>query len=78
MSTTNTMKMDAELGWFFMHYVKDNTGAAGEATVDPLEILEKRFPAAERRSLRELSEELRATGPWIPKEIPASDWHGGY
>lgn len=77
MSTTNTTKMDAETSWFFIHYEKDGAGNAAD-TVDPLEVLGKRFPGAERRLLRELCEELRATGPWVRKDIPSSDWHGGY
>ena len=78
MSTTNTIKMDAELSWFFMHYVKDSVGRAADLVIDPLEVLEKRFPTAERRALRELCEELRATGPWISKDVPSYLWHGAY
>jgi hypothetical protein len=78
MSSTNTMKMDAEASWFFMRYEKDNTGKGSSITVDPWEVLGKRFPDAERRMLRELCEELRATGPWVPRDISSSDWHGAY
>jgi hypothetical protein len=78
MSTTNTMKMDAELSWFFMHFTNDKDGKETNSLVDPWQVLEQRFPTAERRSLRELSEELRATGRWIRKDIPSDYWQGGY
>jgi hypothetical protein len=75
---TNTLRMDAEASWFFIYYKKDLDGKNAEAAVDPFEVLTKRFPAAERRLLRELCEELRSTGPWVPRTIDASDWHGAY
>jgi len=78
MTTTNTTRMDAELSWFYIHYEKDGTGKASDMAVDPLAVLVTRFPDAERRSLRELCDDLRASGPWVPKSIPASYWQGGY
>lgn len=78
MRATNTTKMDAELSWFYIHYEKDGAGHANDTAVDPLAVLARRFPDAERRSLRELCDDLRASGPWVPRSISASDWHGGY
>ena len=77
MSPTNTMKMDAELSWFLMRYERDKTGRAMN-TIDPWQVLEGRFPGAERRLLRELCAELCATGPWIPREIATACYHGAY
>jgi len=75
---TNTTKWDAEASWFFIHYEKDLDGKATEAIVDPLEVLARRFPDAERRLLRELCEELRSSGPWVPRMINASYYHGAH
>ncbi len=77
MNPTNTIKMDAELSWFFMRYERDNTGRA-KNTIDPWQVLVGRFPDADRRLLREQCEELRATGPWVPKEISTACYHGAY
>ena len=75
---TNTTRMDAELSWFYIHYEKDSSGKAGDTAVDPLTVIANRFPDAERRSLRELCNDLRASGPWVLRCIPASTWHGSF
>jgi hypothetical protein len=84
-SMTNTTNLDAQSSWFFK-YFKIAVNGEGD-TMDPLMVLGERFPDVDRRLLRDLCEDLRAMGRWVRreipilrvrKEIPASDWQGGY